>query len=257
MTDSDVLVVGGGVAGLCAATYTARAGLDTLVVDREGRSPSGGRTESGYGGDSILRRNAHLENVPGFPLGVNSNTFLDLLTEGAAESGAERRNGRVVDVTGRVGDFEATLDDGESVGAARIVAASWSDAAYLTSLGVTTRSAGSKEFVVTDEEGRTDVDGVYAAGRLAETEHQTVVVAGDGASVGITVVRDADVPFYHDWVAPEGYFTDRDREVPPGCVELPEAERARREERSIDAMRRHFEGPHPAGQSTHPSLEDD
>ena len=242
MIDHDVLVVGGGVAGLCAAMYTARAGMDTLVVD---------------GGDSILRRNAHLENVPGFPAGVNSNTFLDLLSEQAETNGVERREGRVVDLTGEVGGFEATLAGGERLTAGRVVAASWSDADYLDGLGVTTRPAGSKEFVATDECGRTDVSGVYAAGRLAETEHQTVVVAGDGAEVGIAVVRDADVPFYHDWVVPEGYFTDRDREVPPGCEEIPAAERERREVASLDAMRARLDGPHPGPQRTHPSLEGD
>jgi thioredoxin reductase len=242
MTDYDVLVVGGGVAGLCAAMYTARAGLDTLVAD---------------GGDSILRRNAHLENVPGFPAGVNSNTFLDLLSEQAAANGVERFEGRVVDLTGEVGGFEATVESGESVTAARAVAASWSDADYLDGLGVTTRSAGSKEFVVTDGDGRTDVAGVYAAGRLAGTEHQAAVTAGDGAKAGIALVRDADVPFYHDWVVPEGYFTDRGREVPPGCEELPAAERERREAASLDALRAHLTRPHAGPQRTHPSLERD
>ncbi|TKX78401.1 FAD-dependent oxidoreductase, partial [Halorubrum sp. SD626R] len=42
----DVVVVGGGVAGLSAAVFTARHGLDTLVVDA---------------GGSVLRRNARLE----------------------------------------------------------------------------------------------------------------------------------------------------------------------------------------------------
>ncbi len=47
----DVCIVGGGVSGLAASIYTARAGLDTLIVD---------------GGESILARNASLENYPGF-----------------------------------------------------------------------------------------------------------------------------------------------------------------------------------------------
>jgi len=78
----DVVVVGGGVAGLSTAVFTARQGLDALVVDP---------------GESILRRNAHLENFPGFQLGVDPRRLLDLLAEQAA--GADRLDGRVTSVS--------------------------------------------------------------------------------------------------------------------------------------------------------------
>jgi thioredoxin reductase len=231
-TDSEtaeVLIVGGGAAVLTAATCTARAGLDTTVVDTDG---------------SIHARNAHLENVPGFPGGINARRFLDLLAEQAEESGARLETGRVTDIerldsatdversdsatatdverSGKDGDaFEVSARGGDDetriFRTDAVVAASWSDASYLDGLDVETRDAGSKTYVVVDDLGRTDVDGVYAAGRLTEKYHQAVVAAGHGAEVGLTVVHDSETPYYHDWVTPEGYSTDRGREVPPGC----------------------------------------
>ncbi|MGQ4554725.1 FAD-dependent oxidoreductase [Halobellus sp. GM3] len=262
---ADVLVVGGGVAGLTAAMFTARAGLETLVVDAP---------------ESILARNAHLENVPGFPGGINPRRFLDLLGEQAEENGVRRRDGRV-DSVARDGDaFEVsvaggstdadTADDDTSnadasdadgadptIRADAVVAASWSDASYLDGLGVETREAGSKEYVVVDDRGRTTVEGVYAAGRLAEKYHQAVVAAGHGAEVGLTVVHDSPVPYYHDWVTPAGYFSDRGREVPPGCEEIDDEERERRWEAGRERMRDLLAEPHPDTQRTHPSLVDD
>jgi hypothetical protein len=51
-----------------------------------------------------------------------------------------------------------------------------------------------------------------------------------------------------------GYFTDRGRELPPGCEEIDEAERERREARSRATIREYFAEPHPDPQETHPSL---
>ena len=31
----------------------------------------------------------------------------------------------------------------------------------------------------------------------------------------MALLEDDDRPFYHDWVAPEGYFTDRERDLSP------------------------------------------
>ena len=240
---TDVLVVGGGVAGLTAATFTARADLDTLVLND---------------GESILRRNAHLENVPGFPAGVNPRLFADLLTEQAERNGVVIESARVVAVEPGGDDrwFSVRTTAGETHRARYVVAASWSDASYLPA-EVDRRSAGSKTFVDEDGVGRTSVAGLYAAGRLAETYHQAVVAAGHGAQVGITLVHDSDTPFYHDWVTPEGYFTDRGRDLPPGCEEIDEAERAAREANSLEVMTDRFAAPHPADQPTHPSLTDE
>jgi thioredoxin reductase len=245
MSETDtprVAVVGGGVAGLMAATYTARADLDTVVVDH---------------GESILRRNAHLENVPGFPAGVNARLFLDLLEEQAGRSGCLFERGLVTDLRATDDGFRLRVESDEEVDlvADYVVLASWSDVDYLEDVeGIGLLDRGSKTFVDVDEYGRTGIEGLYAAGRIAEKAHQTVVAAGHGAEVAVTLVDDSEVPYYHDWVAPEGYFTERGREVPPGCEEIDEAERRRRERESMELMAEAFAERHPDEPTMHPSV---
>jgi thioredoxin reductase len=249
MSDTDaprVVTVGGGPAGLTAGTFTARAGLDTVVVNA---------------GEPILRRNAHLENVPGFPTGVNSRTFLDLLEEQAGRNGCLFEAGTVLDLEPTDDGFELAVEgDGEAfvLRADYVVAASWADTEYLEGLeGVALTDRGSKTYVDVDEYGRAGVDGLYAAGRIAEKPHQTVVAAGHGAEVALTLIDDSDVAYYHDWVAPEGYFTGRGREVPPGCEEIDEEERRRRERESMHRIREAFEEHHPEEPTMHPTVAGD
>jgi thioredoxin reductase len=240
--EADVCVVGAGPAGLTCAIFTARAGLDTVVVD---------------GGPSILERNAHLENVPGFPGGVDARRFLQGTREHARDAGARILEDHVEGVTreGTDGRLVAGTAD-RTIAADRIVAASWKDCSYLEPLGVETTDRGTKTFLETDGEGRTSADRVYAAGRIAGQRHQTVISAGHGADVGITVVHDAGVPFYHDWVTPDGYFSDRNREVPPGCEEIDEEERREREAAGRERQRALLEGA-PSSPRTHPSLREE
>jgi thioredoxin reductase len=245
-TTTDVVVVGGGVAGLSAATFLARADFDTLVLDA---------------GGSILRRNAHLENVPGFPAGIDARLFLDLLEEQADRAGCRRvettvtRLHRTESTDGE--RFSVETAEGDWYGARYVVAATKNTVDYLADLsGVAVVDRG-KSFVVTDERGRTGVPGLYAAGRLAGKPHQAAVSAGHGAEVGVTLLEDDDRPFYHDWVAPEGYFTDRGRDLPPGCEEIDAAEREARDAESRALLRERLAEPHPGEQETHPSLVDE
>jgi thioredoxin reductase (NADPH) len=225
-SDCDVAVVGGGIAGLSAGIFTARHGLETVVLDA---------------GGSILQRNAHLENYPGFPAGVNARRLLGMVRDQAERAGCALREARVARVRVTDAGFEVETTAGSRWSAEYVVAASKNETGYLDEVaGVGIVSRG-KTFIDTDERGRTGVDGLYAAGRLAGKPHQTAVAAGHGAEVAVTLLEDADEPFYHDWVAPEGYFTGRDRDVPPGCEEIDETERRRRETESLAVLREQLE----------------
>jgi thioredoxin reductase (NADPH) len=237
--DHEVLIVGGGVAGLTAGIFTARAGLETLVVD---------------GGESILRRNAHLENFPGFPVGIDPRLFLDMTRAQAEHEGCAFHEGRVTQITDEEEGFEVALEEGDVLLADRVIVASWSDSSYLETLDVELDRRGTKQFVGTNEDGRTGLEGLYATGRIARQYHQTVIAAGHGAQVALTLIHDSDVHFYNDWVVPEGYFTDRGIDVPPGCEEITEGERERRAEEARETLRDWLAEPHGEEPTPHPSL---
>jgi thioredoxin reductase len=126
-----------------------------------------------------------------------------------------RENVRRIE-SGDEGSLRLRLGEGTLL-TRRIIVASWSDLSYFGGHQLEWYEKGSKRFLKTDDEGRTSHPQIYATGRIAGSRHQTVVAAGDGADVGLSLVEDLRPEYYHDWVAPEGYFTDRGREVPDGC----------------------------------------
>ena len=72
----DLLVVGGGPAGLTAALYATREGIDTLVIERAAMGGQAATTE-------------HLDNVPGFDEGIEGSLFGERLKHQAERFGAE------------------------------------------------------------------------------------------------------------------------------------------------------------------------
>jgi len=72
----DVLIIGGGIAGLSAAIYTTRERLDTLILEK--MMPGG----------QILTT-SRVENYPGFPDPVNGMELAERLTQQAKRFGAE------------------------------------------------------------------------------------------------------------------------------------------------------------------------
>jgi len=72
----DLLIVGGGPAGLTAALYAAREGIDTLVIERAAMGGQAATTE-------------RLDNVPGFDEGIEGSLFGEKLRRQAERFGAE------------------------------------------------------------------------------------------------------------------------------------------------------------------------
>lgn len=231
MTESyDIAIVGGGPAGCSAGVFCSRAGLDTVVVTND---------------RSTLRKSAFVENYLGFPLGIEPRALLELVETHAREAGCSLVNGTVKSAETDGNGIVLHLGE-RSILAERLLAASWSDSTYLDELGVRTEteSSGSVSVVPTDERGETNVDGVYAAGRLTDTHHQAIVNAGDGARVALEIIEELHTEFYNDWIAPEGYYESYDREVPVGVEEIDHDERRGRIERATDFMSSFFDTDH-------------
>lgn len=76
MSYYDVIIIGGGPAGLTAALYAAREGLDVLVIEKSGLGGQAGVTE-------------RLDNFPGFPDGIGGGEFADRLVQQARRFGVE------------------------------------------------------------------------------------------------------------------------------------------------------------------------
>jgi thioredoxin reductase (NADPH) len=127
----------------------------------------------------------------------------------------------------------------------------------LNELPVETYAEDGSTFVDATPAGRTDLDGLYAAGRLAGKPLQGVVAARHGAEVALSMLEDADVSFAFDWSVPNGYFTDRGRDIPPGVEEISAGQRRERQRRSLAVMAEHFADPHPDDPDPHPDLHSD
>src|SRR4030066_659969 len=80
-----VIIAGGGPAGLTAGLYTSRARLGTLLIEN-----------ALFGGQ--MTTTEMIENYPGFPQGVSGDELSRLMEEQAKRFGLETVNQEVVEV---------------------------------------------------------------------------------------------------------------------------------------------------------------
>ena len=113
-----VVIIGTGPAGLTAAIYTARAGLQPLVID--GLQPGGQLTTT-----------TEIENFPGFEEAVNGTELVEKMRAQATRFGARYAHDEVVsaDFSGR--PFRVRLSGGEVLEAASVIIATGARAMYL------------------------------------------------------------------------------------------------------------------------------
>lgn len=107
----DLLIVGGGPAGLTAAIYAAREGIDSLVIEKSALGGQAGVTE-------------RIDNYPGFPDGIGGGELAGRIIQQARRYGVELLSAVGVSGIGRQGDYVVVTTEGgdEYCGQAALIA---------------------------------------------------------------------------------------------------------------------------------------
>jgi thioredoxin reductase len=189
----EALVIGGGVAGLQAAVFTAKAGLDTLVLS--GDEPLVCSTDKiqnlitreRIAGDEIIETGR--ERVRSLGGEIKDTTVTNLAREDTS------------------GPFTATTDTDETHIAESVIVSTADEFEFLEPLHdeIEFVSGRDGEFTMerhieTDEANRA-TDNMFVAGLANTWEYQTSVAIGDGAKAAVNLISDRRDEAYidHDW----------------------------------------------------------
>jgi thioredoxin reductase (NADPH) len=155
----DVVIVGGGPAGLAAAVYGASEGLDTQVID-----------SVAFGGQAST--SSRIENYLGFPTGISGSELAERAILQANKFGARMVvPAEAVGLTREEGHFTIALADGDKIHGRSIIVAT---------------GARYRKLDVPELE-RFEGAGVYYAATLAEAQmcvNDPVLIVGGGNSAG-------------------------------------------------------------------------
>ena len=154
----DVVIVGSGPAGLCAAVYAKRAMLNMVVIEKNGYS--GGQIINTSEVDNYLG----LQGVSGFDMAMNFRAH-------AEHFGVLFVDGEVVNVTDINGSFELEMSDGKKIMTKTVIVAT---GAGYSKLNV----PGEKEFVGKGVSYCATCDGAFYKGKVV------AVVGGGDVALG-------------------------------------------------------------------------
>ncbi len=104
-----LIVVGGGPAGLTAGLYNARAGFTVLLIEKE---VIGGQ----------IANAERVDNYPGFPKGISGFELVQLIQQQAMNHGLETMSGEVTGLTSGYGNNMVITTEGDFIAQAVIIA---------------------------------------------------------------------------------------------------------------------------------------
>ncbi len=110
----ELIIIGGGPAGLTASIYAAREGIDCLVIEKSALGGQAGVTE-------------RIDNYPGFPEGIGGAELADRIAQQARRYGVTLLSAVGVRSVDRDGDYlSMTTESGHEYGAKAVVVATGS-----------------------------------------------------------------------------------------------------------------------------------
>lgn len=180
----DVVIAGGGPAGLSAALFAAKDDLNTVVFDT----------------DETWMHRAYLYNY----LGIEDITGTDFIEQGRDQVegfGADIRVGEEVTAVEQTGEeFIVQTDDGEYE-ATYVVFATGTDTTLPEQLGCELTEDG---LVDVDLNMRTSVENAFAVGSMVRDQKwEAVISAGDGGAAALEIMSiEAGEPV-HDFDTPD------------------------------------------------------
>jgi thioredoxin reductase len=178
---TDVLVVGGGPAGLSAALFTEKNGLDTTVYDT----------------DETWMHKAHLFNYLGID-SMDGSEFMDSSRAQVEEFGVDITEAEVTAVEQDGDEFVVTTDDGEAT-APYLVLATGADRSLAEALGC----AFDDDVVDVNVSMETSVEDAYATGAMVrDQEWQAIISAGDGGAAALDILSKEEGEHFHDFDVP-------------------------------------------------------
>ena len=179
----DVAIVGGGTAGLSAALFTAKNGLETVVFDT----------------DETWMHKAHLFNYLGIR-SISGDEFLTLARGQVQDRGADlHMNEKVTGVEETADGFRIETLDSEYE-ATYVVLATGADRSIAEEMGC----AFDDDTVDVSLSMGTSIENCYATGAMVRAEEwQAVISAGDGAAAALNILTKEEGEHFHDFDVPE------------------------------------------------------
>jgi thioredoxin reductase (NADPH) len=179
----DIAIIGAGPAGASAALFAAKAGKQTLLIDN----------------DKSMTKRAWVENHYGVEE-ISGPDLVEIGKKQASKFGAKFIEDSVTNLTKTEADFTIETE-GNQYKAKHVIIATGVSLDIAEKAGVQTKEGTEpriKTIIQTDFQGKTNVDGIWAAGTVAGVSVHTIVTAGDGAKTAINVISELNGERYVD-----------------------------------------------------------
>lgn len=179
----DVVIVGAGPAGGSAALFTAKAGKKTLIIEN----------------DKSVTKRAWMENHYGV-MEISGPDLVETGLKQASKFGAEIVKATVTNVVKTENGFTIETDK-DQYEAKHVIISTGFATDLAETIGLTIKPGTEprvKTIIDVDASGKTNIEGIWAAGTIAGVSVHTIITAGDGAKVAINVISELNGERYVD-----------------------------------------------------------